>query len=485
MDVKKLLITLTIVSFAFLTTCGGGGGGADTTSTDTDTSGGTDTATDTDTSDDTDTATDTDTDTINVGEKITVTGTLDDSTITFAPKSPESLYERIVSWLFPKSATAQGSATSINRVVAIGRGRTIAAITEGTRTGSQFQLSLNRNDDYILAFLDGTDTVGIHLPDEEADLDVIPPSDSAVNIDLQTVSLNHATGRSTHSLNRNSFYTGIGRSSSIGRTIGTYDNEMTRLASLDVDGNGVLDYKEGKLFDFMLEFMFYGGSFSSIVGNWSDKDILYLRGYDFWLTTQESLGFDWANMTMNSPAPINGSASNVTDSQAFSYDEYWYQDNIAAMCYLCQGQANTPATPPAGTYTFTDGSTELTFNNFKSITLDSELNNLFIPSIRLTLDDNGHVTFIEWQYWKKVDNVWQEVTDSELTAVVDSGVIQLRSGVEEGWDDLILHDIDVSHYSSGSGVPPSQGFATTFVYFNYTSRANITYGFEFGEEIIF
>ncbi len=111
------------------------------------------------------------------------------------------------------------------------------------------------------------------------------------------------------------------------------------------------------------------------------------------------------------------------------------------------------------------------------------MNNLFIPSIRLTLDDNGHVTLIEWQYWKKVDNVWQEVTDTELRAVVEGAVIQLRSS--RYGEDIVLHEIDVANYSSGSEVPPSQDFATTFVYFSYISRAGISYGFEFGDEIIF
>ncbi len=445
--------------FIIITSCGGGGGGGTDTATDTDTSGGADTTTDTDTG------------TINVGEQITVTGTLDELTLlTSKPEEPEKTgwFKSALRYIFPSMVNAQDTPATINRIIAIGQNRNVVT---AARNQSQFSMNLDRENNYLVVFLNDAEVEGIYQPDVATDLDVLPPSSSATDIDLGTISLNSQSRRTNGTIGQTALFSRLGRSSGIISAIGVMDQDFLRLSSLDVDGNNILDFEESKEFIYGVVYQFYAGTFSSIAGSWSDKDGISTNGYRIFAGFTESLDLDWGSAVLHYPAPIDG----ISSKQVEYYGQYaapfmnmdWYFDDVI-----------TPITPPQGTYIITIGSDTFTFTDVYSVTVDANLSNVYIPEVRLTRDGDGMVTLIEWQWWKKSDGAWEELTDEEMEAVFE-GINYGLYNNSSGWEEEPGGNLPLT--PSGSVVPVTTSFIPNGLEMGYLTKANGRCGYRYAD----
>ncbi len=459
MTIKGFFKCALIVSiFMIITSCGGGGGGGDTdTATDTDTSGGADTTTDTDTG------------TINVGEQITVTGTLDELTLLTSKPEDTGWFKSALRYIFPSMVNAQDTPATINRIIAIGQNRNVVT---AARNQSQFSLNLDRNNNYLMVFLNGAEVEAVLQVDEETDLDVLPPSSSATDIDLGTISLNSQTRRSHGTIGQSALFSGLGRSSRTISAIGVNDQGFLRYSSLDVDRNGVLDFEESKDFFFGIAYEFDAGTFPSIIENWSNKDGILANGYFLYLMIPESLDLDWQSAVLQYPAPIDGESNREVGFVGEPEPESG--ETRVSLIW----DAGSTLTPPKGDYILTIGSNTFTFNDVESVTIDDNLSNVYyIPAVRLTRDGNGMVTLIEWEWWKKTDGTWEEVTTEELETVLGSLVdYQFVSGTQPG-------DVHgrIPLTSSGSKVPETQSFTPTLFSIVYGDKAEYNYGFKWSD----
>jgi hypothetical protein len=97
-----------------------------------------------------------------------------------------------------------------------------------------------------------------------------------------------------------------------------------------------------------------------------------------------------------------------------------------------------------------------------------------VPITKLTLDGNGKVTLIEWQWWKKSNNTWTQPTNAELAAVLDFAMFELEQASVNG---TVSGGIGLT--ASGSVVPASQSFTPNKLGITYTDKAG--YAYQFGD----
>jgi hypothetical protein len=149
--------------------------------------------------------------------------------------------------------------------------------------------------------------------------------------------------------------------------------------------------------------------------------------------------------------------------------------NMQGMEFGGSGAFSVPTTPPQGTYTITDGTHTLTFNNVESINLDSTMKNVYIPSIELTMS-SGQVTNVQWQWWKKDSNGnWVNPSDQEIQTVMGLAMFEIDDIT--GSNGRVTGSMALT--SSGSVVPTAQSFTPKLIRLMYADRAGYVY--EFGD----
>jgi hypothetical protein len=108
----------------------------------------------------------------------------------------------------------------------------------------------------------------------------------------------------------------------------------------------------------------------------------------------------------------------------------------------------------------------------RSQTIDANLNNIYVPITKLTLDGNGKVTLLEWQWWQKSNNVWTQPSDDELATVLNFAHFEISAA---GTDDEVEGYIALT--SSGSVAPSSQSFTPAKFGITYEDKAGYLYQF--------
>jgi hypothetical protein len=421
---------------------------------------------------------------------IKITGSLG-SGITLA--SNESRLERMLRWFLPGRAYATGP--TIDNVVSVDTaGNFILAI----KSGSAFSLSLPQGNYYLIAFLSGTTVVATYVADTTVGTTgwtALPVSTASGDVDLGTVAINGAVATGTTSATAIS--TSLGLAPGLSSVLGVWDAAMQRLTNIDVDGDGIFDFQQGRRYDFTLHYEFNpGDTFAAIQGTAGTVSHASYAGYGYWFNATPAGSVNWACSTLTAPMqitsmgspqdPSNSTCGNVqSNTQCFNNA---FGGSGMSVNFYCGGGssvgnlATAPATPPPGTYVVNADATHVyTFKNVSSQAIDTaNLYNIYVPSAQLTMS-GGQVTSLAVSWWKHdpTTGSWIQPTTKELAAIIGSVTYEFGAA---GWAgnpavDRVSGTIPVA--TSGSvAVSAQTTFTAGVLRITYTDAFGYGYGFE-------
>jgi len=414
---------------------------------------------------------------------IRMEGTLDGSTAQFASAGENGFWDKFCKLFNPIEAHADAAVT-VNKILAITYGSEGLAITEATNNGNSFSLSLTKGLPYIIIFINGTTNVlGALKLDAATDLDALPLSNISSNIVLGDVV--YGSGEFSGSISQANLLSALGIDSSIASAFGRVDEGMLRWCSLDNDNNGVLDFTENKQYGLQIDYGFNTNQdFDNITGtNYSVYTSTAFQGYMYYFgvgpLTDPGFTFDGdtCTATLHSPVDING--VNNLRHQYFRLDPDSYMFN-----YFTGESAVTPLTPPSGNYviTLTNSSQTITktytFENVKSQTIDANIYNIYVPSVKLTMSA-GKATSLSYKWWRKTAGGWVEPTAEELNAVLNDASFEVYTGLIDPVRAQIASAWEGPAFAaSGTIAVPVQSFIPTTLRVSYTDKAGFSYGFE-------
>ena len=446
-NISQLFLAMVLVLTASIAACGGGssggGGGASSTSV------------------------------------VSVTGTVD-SSIVLASSQPTM--KDFLANLFVHRVYA--SSTTVDNIVA-GTGN---GYTKATLSGNSFSFSLPTNKNYIIILLHGTSVVGIMQADSSTGMYSLPVSSSSSSIDVGTVSVAGSTNTGAPlaqgSTSSPTLLSDLGISSSISNDIGAYDISMQQLSSMDVDGNGILDFTENRAYHINVDYEFsetQNGTFVAIEGGATSsyQSANYL-GYEYYVSLTNPYpsfsSLNWSGATMTPPASITTVSGSTEYSQCYTNSYSSSQEELNFYCRTTN--ATSPTTPPTGTYTITvplttGGNQNFTFNNVTSQTISTQLYNIYVPAVSITYS-NGNVTKINWQWWKNTPSGWTQPSDIEIASIMQN--VGFEIGMS-GWPSTRLNG-NLPITASGSYAPSAQSFTAQALRITYTDMTGYTYGFE-------
>ena len=411
--------------------------------------------------------------------KVTISGVLDANTLVGLPLEQNSLFNRFCRLFAPQKAYAV-IGSDVNRIIAISSRGNSYTITEAVLSSNSFSLAVDKDKPYLLVLLYNTSIVGVYKVDDATGLDSFPLNSASTNIDLGTVALS-GSGTVTGTVSQPVILDSLAITTALASAIGLMDDEMLRLAgSLDVDQNGLLDTLEDKWYPFIVHFEFDPGKFTTIAGSFSDKNAITYTGYGFYMHMNPAdLTLDWTTGgTLTSPASINGgnnkpSLGGTVSGNQGSQDFYW------------NSLGTNPAAPPQGAYVVTmpisgtAGTKTYTFENVKSYGIDSNLYDIFIPSVKLNLDGSNKITTVEIQWWKNISGTgWVQPDEAELNMLLhDMSLETAPSNIS----------VTVSNLNNpGAFTPqmtltaPAQTLAPSYLRLLYTDKFGYVYAFSWG-----
>lgn len=413
------------------------------------------------------------------GSTVAVNGTVDSSITLASSQSPSGIFSKI----FPGLAYASGGSLVDNIVATNGQN-----FIKATLSGNAFSLSLPINSDYIIILLHGTSVVGIMQANPTTGMYSIPLTSSSTNVDVGTVSVSGTTNTgaplATGTTSSSSLLSSIGISSPISSALGIYDVAMQQSSSMDVDGNGVLDFLENRTYHINVDYEFNetrNGTFAAIQGGaTSDYTSAGYLGYEYYVSLRNPYpsfsSLNWSGAMMASPVTITTASDSTEYTQCYNSSSGSDQEELNFYCRTTN--AVTPVTPPTGTYKITvpltsGGNQVFTFNNVTSQTISSSLYNIYVPAVSITYS-GGNITNITWQWWKRTPSGWVQPSTQELSTVMTN--ITYEIGLS-GWPSTrVLGNLPIQ--SSGSMVPTAQKFTAAAFRISYTDVSQYTYGFE-------
>lgn len=221
--------------------------------------------------------------------------------------------------------------------------------------------------------------------------------------------------------------------------------------------------------DLKIDYEFASGqSFTDIQGTFSDKASTSYKGYMYYFNVcLADSDLPWNTATLHSPALING-GNDI--QQCWMQEDGWSRN----LNFYCGGSATTPVKPPEGTYQVNVSTKTYTLDDVTSRLIGSDLNNVYVPEIKLTMDSSGKISQINWQWWKKVAGNWIQPSNTDLAnALEDVGF----STSQAGWvGDRVYGDIALT--TTGQVIPPTQNFTPGVFRVNFADSAGYSYGFE-------
>jgi hypothetical protein len=319
--------------------------------------------------------------------------------------------------------------------------------------------------------VDGTTVEGVYSADTTNDLDILPMPASETEVDLGTISVDEndvATGTAAIE----DVFNALGLGDSLAFVLGLIDDAFQRYSTVDVDGNDVIDFDEGKEYDLYVDFEFDSGStFEAIQSDYNDLDDASLGGYMYYfMVSPDDAAVDFETATIAPPAAV------TTDNPEGDLQCYNVTDESGRVLnFYCGGGVSAPVTPPAGTYTITadlaGGEQAYTFENVASQTIADDLEGIFLPSVKLTMSGDS-ISLVEWQWYKRTTSGWEEATDSEIESVMES----VGYEIDDNLGGSVLMVMDST--ASGSSAPDDQDFTPTTFRVSYTNIAGFCYGME-------
>ncbi|MBS1151409.1 MAG: hypothetical protein H6Q89_3107 [Myxococcaceae bacterium] len=417
------------------------------------------------------------------GNAIRVTGKMDNGSVTLAAR--ESPLRRILSRFAPYG-TAHAAGVTVDNVLAVSHD---GAFVEAVKNGSTFSLTLERGKLYVVALLNGTTIVGLYKTDPATDMDAFPVGAQTTDLDLGSVSL--ADGGVNGTIASTELLAGLGLTPVTATGFGAMDQGLLRLASIDVDGNGVLDFKEKKYFSLKIGTAFASSdSFASLVGSWSNKANVSFTSYGFmFLGCPDEPALDWAQARLHVPQSLTicSSGNCAATTQPGINDELASTNDViqanAQSCrhlnfFFANRSAIAPLPPPAGTYAVNVGARAFTFRYVATPDM-SDMQNVYVPALKLTTAATGAISLIEWQWWKKRAGVWSQPTEAELALVLERATVILGRPQWAGDPNTDRLSVPMALTVNGSVVPAAHPFTPGVLMVNLQDKAAYDYSFDF------
>lgn len=412
------------------------------------------------------------------GPSITVKGTFG-AGITLA--SRDTGVKRFLGWFAPQKAYAAVGTTIDNVIAADASGLVVLA----TKSGNGFTLSLPAGQVYLVAFLSGTTTKAIYRADPSgAGWSALPVTGGSHDVDLGTLAFDPA-GVGTGSTPPATVAERLGVDAGVSSVIAVWDDAMQRLANVDVDGDGTFDFQQNRRYWFALHYEFDPmRSFTDIQGAFADKTATQYLGYGYFFSATPGGAHDWQGSTLTAPAPITpyGGTPSATTTTCFADAFGGAGVSVNFYCGASGGGGNiatAPMEPPAGGYTVTvDGSTTYRFENVASQTIDSNLYDVYIPAVKLTMAAGNKVASLDIQWWKKTAAGWSQPSAAELSAIMAYVGYELgRQGWNGSTAERVRGELAVAPNASAT-VPAQTNFDPGALRIEYRDAFGYIYGFD-------
>jgi hypothetical protein len=381
----------------------------------------------------------------------------------------------------PGALAAGGGATIDNVVAADASGRFIFA----TRSGNGFTLSLPSGRLYLIAFLSGTTTKAIYRADPSGSGWIaLPVTDASRDVDLGTLSFD-ATGVGTGTTSPSTVAADLGVDPSVREALALRDVAMQRLANVDVDGDGTFDFQQGRSYWFAIHHEFDPHRlFTEIQGGaFSDQTVTSYLGYGYAFSAPAG-SHDWNNATLTAPATITTWSGTQDPKACFASPFGGATESVNFYCGSGAVPATiavAPAQPPTGDYTVTApllsaGTDSYTFRDVGSQTIDTNLYNLYVPSVKLTMS-GSKVASLDVKWWKNTPGGWVQPSATELAAImVHAGFSFGQPGWAGSVSDRVGGDLAIAPAASAS--VPAQSFTPGVLRLEYRDAFGYSYGFE-------
>lgn len=414
---------------------------------------------------------------------VTITGKLDTTGGSFLIVQKSRFYYALWDYINPVSLAFAVGGRRVSTVVAVGSNGSYTEATPNATDGS-FSISVAPGSSYVLTTLDGISTTGTIQADAASGMDTFPITTSTLStLNLGTVILNSVTTAS----GSNSILTSLGTTTDISTLYTKMDDFMVRLSNVDADVNGVVDYKEGKRFNFFVQYHFKysvapnsGETFTYLstlpAGSYGDPTTLTPTSYQYTLwenpvgaTSALTSTVTWTGAVMHLPGAVNGVTARTIDSFQDLPNDPDFPGRFIDI--FSGGSATTPLTPPAGDYFFTSGTTTLIYlKNVNTQTIDATLVNMLFPVGRITVS-GGQVTSVSWQWLKKTSGGWVAATDAEVQAIVSIHLFGLFDNT--GWPNNKDYKLPIT--AAGTYTPTSLPFTPTRAGFTWVDKAGFAY----------
>jgi hypothetical protein len=215
-----------------------------------------------------------------------------------------------------------------------------------------------------------------------------------------------------------------------------------------------------------------GQSFASIRGAFSDKALTTYTGYMYYFRTKPvKPSLPWDNATLHSPANINSNNDKL---------QCWNQvsGGSRTLNFYCGGSATTPTTPPTGSYQVNVTPKTYIFNGVTSRTIPSDLSNIYIPSVKITMDGSGKVTRLDWQWWIKTSSGWINPTNDQLAANIEGAGFEIGQTSWSGDPATSRVRGEIALITTGNVLPSAQAFNPAVLRIFYSDKSGYHYGFE-------
>jgi hypothetical protein len=214
----------------------------------------------------------------------------------------------------------------------------------------------------------------------------------------------------------------------------TNDSSLWRLANLDTDGNGIVDYTERKFTKFTITYIASSSEDTdNLISAYSDPTKFSNASYFYSLRPRINCDATFGSCTdvaasvlsaeLKAPAEIVYNGTTYASGSAIPS----CGDVAGHVMYnfLCSGDTIstiTPKKPPEGTYTATVSTTTYTLANIKTLDINNsaEIGNN-IPFVLIKMRTTGNtITGFDWKWQWKVSGTWTDMTENEIKSTVDT-----------------------------------------------------------------
>lgn len=290
-----------------------------------------------------------------------------------------------------------------------------------------FSLKINKGTPYALGFYNKTgSTITLlgYLQQKDVSWESLPIMNPSVDTtNLGTVEIN-ASLEALPTLDITTLISQMNMvDTATAQYYGTLDDQMAVFTNMDIDGNGVFDFQEGKnyLFQNYVSMGTASGEIPKMLnGNYNETYIPNPGNYHLVLSCIGDSQTIGTNATFTFPAPVT-SLSTTTTTTTVTIESTGGGNGWTCYSKINSNPITSPEVAPPGTYTVVVGTKTYTFRNFKAtqVLKVGSNNGLIYPVFSLVTNEAGYITTVNYK-WKKLAN----------GAITTPTATEIRSAVE-------------------------------------------------------